>query len=108
MPCVSFLLTRTAEARFLAAVERGIAAAERAAVYRGRRDGRPHRAHLPALIRIRWTMPAAEDLESIKSYLQQRYPHFAEPTVRAIYQRIRSLRTAPNKEDPATGAAQEN
>ena len=39
-------------------------------------------------MRIRWTVPAAADLESIKSYLQQHYPHFAEPAVRAIYQRI--------------------
>ena len=41
-------------------------------------------------MRIRWTVPAADDLESIKNYLQQHYPQFAEPTVRTIYQRIRS------------------
>lgn len=52
------------------------------------------------MIRIRWTAPAAEDLEGIKNYLQARYPHFAEPTVRAIYRRIRSLRTAPNQGRP--------
>jgi len=44
-------------------------------------------------MRIRWTLPAADDLENIKIYLQQHYPHFAEPTVRTIYQRIRSLKT---------------
>jgi plasmid stabilization system protein ParE len=49
------------------------------------------------LIRIRWTAPAADDLESIKNYLQKRYPHFAEPTVRTIDRRIRALKTAPNK-----------
>jgi toxin ParE1/3/4 len=47
-------------------------------------------------MRVRWAVPAAQDLESIKNYLQQRYPHFAEPTVRTIYQRIRSLKTAPD------------
>ncbi len=46
-------------------------------------------------MRIRWTYPAADDLESIKNYLQQNYPHFAEPTVRAIYERIRLLKTSP-------------
>lgn len=46
-------------------------------------------------MRIRWTMPAADDLGNIKSYLQQHYPHFAEPTVRTIYQRIRSLKASP-------------
>jgi len=47
-------------------------------------------------MRIRWTLPAASDLENIKSYLQQNYPHFAEPTVRAIYQRIRQLKNSPS------------
>ena len=46
-------------------------------------------------MRIRWTIPAAEDLENVKNYLKQHYPHFAEPTVRIIYQRIRSLKTSP-------------
>jgi toxin ParE1/3/4 len=47
-------------------------------------------------MRIRWTVPAADDLENIKNYLQRHYPHFAEPTVRTIYQRIRALKTAPH------------
>jgi addiction module RelE/StbE family toxin len=51
-------------------------------------------------MRIRWTVPAAEDLESIKNYLQKHYPHFAEPTVQTIYQRIRSLKTSPNRGRP--------
>jgi plasmid stabilization system protein ParE len=42
-------------------------------------------------MRIRWTVPAADDLLNIKNYLQQNYPQFAEPTVRTIYQRIRFL-----------------
>jgi addiction module RelE/StbE family toxin len=52
------------------------------------------------LIRIRWTVPAAGDLENIKDYLERYYPHFAEPTVRAIYQRIRTLKTSPNRGRP--------
>lgn len=48
-------------------------------------------------MRIRWTIPAADDLESIKNYLDENYPQFAEPTVRTIYQRIRSLKTSPNR-----------
>jgi plasmid stabilization system protein ParE len=51
-------------------------------------------------MRIRWTVPAADDLQNIKNYLQQNYPHFAEPTVRTIYQRIRSLKTSPNRGRP--------
>jgi len=46
-------------------------------------------------MRIRWTIPAADDLESIKNYLQQHYPQFAEPTVRSIYQSVLSLKTSP-------------
>src|SRR5260370_17758664 len=41
--------------------------------------------------------PTADDLLNIKNYLQQNYPHFAEPTVRAIYQHIRLLTTSPNR-----------
>jgi toxin ParE1/3/4 len=52
------------------------------------------------LIRIRWTLPAAADLEGIRNYLIKRHPHFAEPTVRTIYRRIRSLKTAPNRGRP--------
>ena len=48
-------------------------------------------------MRVRWTVPAADDLDSIKNYLQQHYPNFAEATVRTIFQRIRSLKTSPNR-----------
>jgi hypothetical protein len=27
-------------------------------------------------MRIRWTVPAADDLQNIKNYLQRHYPHF--------------------------------
>ena len=51
-------------------------------------------------MRIRWTVPAAEDLESIKNYLEGHHPQFAEPTVRTIYQRVRSLKITPNRGRP--------
>jgi len=51
-------------------------------------------------MRIRWTVPAADDLQNIKTYLQQHYPQFAETTVRAIYQHIRNLKTSPNSGRP--------
>ena len=47
-------------------------------------------------MRIRWTPPAADDLESIKDYLLRHYPHLAETTVREIYQRIRALKEYPS------------
>ncbi len=51
-------------------------------------------------MRIRWTVPAADDLASIKSYLQQHYPQFGEPTVRTIYERIRALKASPYRGRP--------
>ncbi len=36
-------------------------------------------------MRVRWTAPAADDLEGIKDYLQEHFQHFAEPTVRTVY-----------------------
>ena len=51
-------------------------------------------------MRIRWTVPAADDLTNINNYLQKHYPQFAESTVRAIYERVRSLKTMPNRGRP--------
>jgi toxin ParE1/3/4 len=51
-------------------------------------------------MRLRWTPPAADDLEGIKNYLKEHHPRLAEPTVRAIYQRIGSLKTTPNRGRP--------
>jgi toxin ParE1/3/4 len=51
-------------------------------------------------MRIRWTVPAAEDLQGIKNYLHKHYPQFAEPTVRTIYQRIGSLKASPSRGRP--------
>ena len=57
---------------------------------------------------IRRTPPAANDLENIKDYLLENYPHFAESTVRAVYQSIRSLKASPNAADPTTAVAHGN
>jgi plasmid stabilization system protein ParE len=51
-------------------------------------------------MRIRWTVPAADDLKSIKNYLERNYPHLAQSTVRTIYERIRSLKTANQRGRP--------
>jgi addiction module RelE/StbE family toxin len=51
-------------------------------------------------MRIRWTVPAAEDLASIHNYLRQHYPQFAESTVRTIYERVQSLKTSPHRGRP--------
>jgi addiction module RelE/StbE family toxin len=51
-------------------------------------------------MRIRWTVPAADDLESIKNYLHYHHPNFAELTVRAIYQQIQSLKATPHRGRP--------
>jgi toxin ParE1/3/4 len=51
-------------------------------------------------MRIRWTIPAVNDLESINSYLRQHYPQFAGPTVRSLYERIRSLKATPYRGRP--------
>lgn len=45
-------------------------------------------------MRVRWTVPAAGDLESIYSYLLKHHPHFAESTVRTIYGQIKKLKAS--------------
>jgi len=51
-------------------------------------------------MRIRWTLPAADDLENIKNYLDRHLPRFSESTVRAIYNRAKSLKTMPHLGKP--------
>ena len=51
-------------------------------------------------MRLRWTIPAAEDLENIKNYLDRHYPRLAQPTVRSIYNSIRSLKTSSSRGRP--------
>jgi toxin ParE1/3/4 len=48
------------------------------------------------LTRIRWTPAAADDLEHIKDYLTENYPHLARSTVLELYEAIRSLKTFPH------------
>ena len=48
-------------------------------------------------MKIRWSSPAADDLETIKNFLEQNYPRFAESTVRDIFDRISALRHSPFK-----------
>jgi toxin ParE1/3/4 len=47
-------------------------------------------------MRIRWTVPAVEDLEGINRYLEREHPEFARATMRTIYRRIQSLKALPN------------
>lgn len=51
-------------------------------------------------MRLRWTIPAADDLENIKNYLDKHYPRFAETTVRAIYKEVQSLKRTPHRGRP--------
>ena len=46
-------------------------------------------------MRIRWTPPAAADLQGISDYLKDHHPHYRQPTMRKLYERIRALKDAP-------------
>ena len=46
-------------------------------------------------MRIRWTPPAAADLQSISNYLKVRQPPYRHPTMRKLYEKIRALKDAP-------------
>ena len=48
-------------------------------------------------MRIRWTPAAAADLEHIGNYLKDRYPHYRQPTLRKLYEAIRSLKESPHR-----------
>lgn len=47
-------------------------------------------------MRIRWTPPAAADLQSISEYLRKHHPQYRQPTMRKLYQKIRGLKDAPH------------
>lgn len=51
-------------------------------------------------MRLRWTVPAADDLENIYRYLLKHYPQLAESTVRTIYGQIKKLKTSPKRGRP--------
>ena len=46
-------------------------------------------------MRIRWTSPAATDLQSISDYLKEHHPEYRQVTMRRLYERIRALKDAP-------------
>jgi addiction module RelE/StbE family toxin len=46
-------------------------------------------------MRIRWTPPAAADLQSISDYLKERQPEYRQPTIRKLYEKIRTLKDTP-------------
>jgi addiction module RelE/StbE family toxin len=48
-------------------------------------------------MRIRWTRAAADDLEHIKDYLVEHYPHLAQSTVLELYETICCLKTSPRR-----------
>jgi toxin ParE1/3/4 len=48
-------------------------------------------------MRIRWTPAAAADLQRISDYLKERHPHYRQPTMRKLYEAIRSLKQSPQR-----------
>ena len=53
-------------------------------------------------MRIRWTPAAAADLQNISDYLKERYPHYRQPTMRKLYETIRSLKQWPRRGRPGS------
>ena len=45
-------------------------------------------------MRIRWTPPAAADMQAISDYLREQHPQYRESTLRKLYSGIRSLKDA--------------
>jgi toxin ParE1/3/4 len=46
-------------------------------------------------MRIRWTLAAAADLQHISDYLKDHHPPYRQPTMRKLYEAIRSLKALP-------------
>jgi len=51
-------------------------------------------------MRIRWTPAAAADLEHISDYLKARHPRYRQPTMRKVYEAVRSLKQWPDRGRP--------
>ena len=51
-------------------------------------------------MRIRWTPAAAADLQHINDYLKDHHPHYRQPTIRKLYETIRSLKELPHRGRP--------
>ena len=52
------------------------------------------------MMRIYWTAAAAADLQHISDYLKERHPHYRQPTLRKLYDTVRSLRQSPYRRRP--------
>lgn len=52
------------------------------------------------MMRLYWTPAAAADLQHISDYLKERHPHYRQPTLRKLYDTIRSLRQSPYRGRP--------
>ena len=48
-------------------------------------------------MRIRSTPAAAADLEHLSTYLKEHHPNYRQPTMRKLYEGIRSLKQWPNR-----------
>jgi addiction module RelE/StbE family toxin len=48
-------------------------------------------------MRIRWTPASAADLEHISKYLKDHHPRHRQPTMRKLYEAIRSLKQSPHR-----------
>ena len=48
-------------------------------------------------MRVRWTVPAATDLETIRNYLQDNFPDRMQSTLRKVYQSVQLLKTFPER-----------
>jgi toxin ParE1/3/4 len=46
-------------------------------------------------MRIRWTAAAAADLQHINDHLKDHHPQYRQPTIRKLYETIRSLKASP-------------
>jgi toxin ParE1/3/4 len=53
---------------------------------------------------IRWTPAAADDPAKISEYLKTRFPHYRQPTMRRLYDTIRSLKDSPHSGRPGREA----
>jgi addiction module toxin, RelE/StbE family len=51
-------------------------------------------------MRVRWTPSAAADLQQIGDYLKDHHPHYRQPTMRKLYEAIRSLKNLPYRGRP--------
>lgn len=51
-------------------------------------------------MRVRWTPAAAADLQQIGDYLKDHHPHYRQPTMRKLYEAIRSLKNLPYRGRP--------